>query len=98
MKRFRNAAILIPMASITGCSWYEDMQYSYPWIDNVLVGLALLAAIIPALITWKLRFRQCERRKESGKSCWSSAWKWTIVVYAIEVILIFIVRFSDLIF
>jgi hypothetical protein len=59
-------ALLASLVLASGCESYERIRYERPWIDNVLVGLALLLAMVPSYVVGKAAFNYAARRSLPG--------------------------------
>lgn len=55
--------------TVSACSTYERVRYERPWIDNVLLGAAVLLALVPAHAVGLAAFAYAKRREYPGIVC-----------------------------
>jgi hypothetical protein len=53
----------------SACSTYERVRYERPWIDNALLGAAVLLALVPAHAVGLAAFGYAKRRDYPGIIC-----------------------------
>lgn len=86
----RTAILLDVVFALAGCSQIEQARVDYPWMDNVLLALALAAAVV---VSNAVRLRVFSWRGTDASGVRAHTWAWTAFWGVLLVFILLILYF-----